>query len=207
MSQLDLFQIPPRLTRDEALSLLAPYLGRNLRDISDQLGVTQPSVTPQNSGWVGHTVEWLLGQSPNNNQSPDFGTWELKSLTVRPHPDGHSWRPSGALVLTQFRPQDLAATDFTESHLYAKIHALLLACHEAPETSSHGARLVKLSVYDLADKVRDAVSHEYQELQWAVRSHGVMGLKDVSTRYLGAQSDGKLWRFVARQRWVEEMIR
>ena len=144
MSQLDLFASPATLTRDEALALLAPYLGQDLRREADQLGVTQPNVFPTNTGWVGHTVEWLLGQSPNNSQAPDFGSWELKTLTVRPHPKGQTWRSSGALVLTQFQPKSLADVCFEESHLYTKTQEILLACHEPYDAQGRGARLVKL---------------------------------------------------------------
>ena len=206
MSQLDLFNNPARLTREEAMALLAPYLGQDLREQANLLGVTQQEIPPKNSGWVGHTVEWLLGQPPNNNQAPDFGSWELKTLTVRPRPNTQIWSPSGALVLTQFHPRQLADLNFEESHLYAKVQKLLLACHEPCDSSGHGARMVRLCAYDLEGEMLHAVSTEYQALQWAVRTHGVMGLQDLSTRLLGAQVDGVHWRFIARQRWVEEMI-
>lgn len=206
MSQLDLFAPPPAPTRDEALALLAPYLGQDLRALSDALGVTRPQDPPQGSGWAGHTVEWLLGQSPNNHQAPDFGAWELKVTTVEPHPKRRAWRPRGVIALTQFQPSELLDTPFLQSHLYAKTRHVLIACHEAPNDEGRGARLVKLCPYDLEGETHSRVEAEYQALQWSMRTHGLMGLKDVSTALVGAQSDQRGWRFVARRRWVEEMI-
>ena len=196
MSQLDLFSAPPPLTRGEAIALLAPYLDQDVRIIADQLGVTQPGTVPKNRGWVGHTVEWLLGQAPNNQQSPDFGSWELKTIQVRPHRQDQIWTPGGALSLTHFQPQKLVETSFEESHLYAKIQHLLLACHATDGDQSPIVRLVKLCEYDLTDETLAVVRTEYQGLQWALSTHGVMGLREVTNHLLGAQADGKQWRFV-----------
>ena len=38
----------------------------------DQLGVTRSGEVVKNHGWAGHTVEWLLGSSPNNQQAATF---------------------------------------------------------------------------------------------------------------------------------------
>lgn len=206
MSQLDLFGAPPPLKRTEALTLLAPYLGRDLRELADALGVTSPEIPPRSSGWAGHTVEWLLGQSPNNHQSADFGEWELKVTTVEPHPRQKRWRPRGVIALTHFQPSDLLDVPFEESHLYAKIKHLLIACHEPSDSVGYGARLVKLCPYDLRGEVRAEVEREYQALQWALRSHGLMGLREVTTQRLGVQAEQRGWRFLARRRWVDEMI-
>ena len=41
MSQLDLFGPPPTLKREEAVELLRPYIGSDLRLIADRLKVTK----------------------------------------------------------------------------------------------------------------------------------------------------------------------
>lgn len=208
MSQLELFAPPPTLSRADAIELLAPLLGQDLRLFADALGLTTPGAPIKNSGWAGHTIEWLLGQPPNAHQAPDFGTWELKVTTVEER--DHAWSARGPIALTQFNADELLNIPFEESHLYAKTQRLLVVCHTPLDANGYQASLLGARVYDLAGERLEEVRHEYRDLAWAVATYGVTGLREASTRSLGVQiahSDGRTTlRFIARKRWVDEML-
>ena len=212
MSQMDLFPTPSILSRSEAIQILKPFLGQNLREISDQLGVTKFGEVAKNHGWAGHTVEWLLGSSPNNQQAADFGEWELKVTSVEQNHQGQDmhWRPRGHMILTSVQPAELVKTSFEDSHLFQKCQQLLIACRLHSSSTDTRSELVALCEYDLKGAHFSEIKQEYEELQWALREHGLMGAQEVRLQRLGLQAGGASrggGRWLARKAWVEEMIR
>jgi DNA mismatch repair protein MutH len=209
---MSLFPTPPLLSRAEAVELLKPYLGQDLRRISDQLGVTQAHEAVSHYGWAGHTVEWLLGSAPNNQQAADFGTWELKVTSVE-KVDGHenqTWLPKGQITLTSIQPAELVKTSFEDSHLFEKTKHLLIACRTYTDPSETSSNLVMLCEYDLEGELFTEVKQEYEELQWVLREHGLMGMKDIHMRRLGLKAGMGTRggaRLIARKTWVEEMMK
>lgn len=211
MSQLELFAPAPTLNRFEAVELLRPYIDSDLRLISDRLKVSTAGETIKNSGWAGHTVEWLLGSAPNNEQAADFGDWELKVTTVssRAQAERRSWRARTHVTLTSFQLNELIETPFGASHLYEKTRHLLLVCREHINSDERSSPLVMLVEYDLVGQALEELKREYEALRWAVREYGVEGLSHVQTERLGAQGNKSTrggGRFIARRRWVSEMI-
>ncbi len=224
MSQLDLFPPPPPLSRIEAVELLRPYLGSDLRMIADQLKITEVGQAVKNSGWAGHTVEWLLGSSPNNLQGADFGTWELKVTTVSSRvkndkaqhivrdelsSDHALWRARAPLTITQFQPQDILDTPFADSHLLDKTRRLLLACRLYSDPAESSSEMVILVEYDLIDRALEEVESEYEALRWALRERGFAGTSHIQAKRLGIQASASTrggGRLIAKKAWVEEMI-
>lgn len=208
MTQLSLFGDVSPITREEAIELLTPFIGLDLRSIADRYGVTQPGETPTHTGWAGHTVEWMLGRAPNNLQEPDFGSWELKVIAVDHHPQGYL-SPRAPMSLTQVQLRDLRDLPFHKSHLFLKVQHLLIPCRRYEGREELSSRLVKLCTYDLSGDIIERLQAEYEGIQWSIRESGMMGIKDVHTSLLGLQPSegGKGWRFFARKSWVEEMIK
>jgi DNA mismatch repair protein MutH len=68
------------MERLQAIEKLKQLEGCNLHDLALEYGVTV--TTPDgkvNKGWAGHVCERYLGLPVNSAQSPNFGSWELKS--------------------------------------------------------------------------------------------------------------------------------
>ncbi|MAD60666.1 MAG: hypothetical protein CMH49_04005 [Myxococcales bacterium] len=213
MSQLDLFPKPKQLLRSEAVELLKTYLHKDLRQISDQLGLTQKDQAISNYGWAGHTVEWLLGSSPNNHQAADFGEWELKVTNLErlkvQTKSSFSWRVRNHIALTGVQAADLIKTPFEQSHLYEKTNQLLIVGREYLDSEELSSPLVTLCEYDLKEATFDKIKQEYESIQWALREFGLMGLKASQGEYLGLQQGSGTRgsaRFIARKTWVEEMF-
>ena len=213
MSQLDLFPKPKQLLRSEAVELLKTYLNHDLRPIANQLGVTQKNQGVLNYGWAGHTVEWLLGSAPNNQQAADFGDWELKVTNLeRCDPkltSTFSWRVRNHITLTSVQAKDLLKTPFEQSHLYGKSKKLLIVGREHLDSEDRSSPLVVLCEYDLQEPILSKIKQEYENIQWALREFGLMGLKDTQGEYLGLQQGSGTRgnsRFIARKAWVEDMF-
>ncbi len=206
--QLALFEAPAPLTRDEALAALRPLLGQDLRARSDAYGLTAPGAPPANKGWAGLTLERLLGLSPNNEQAPDFGDWELKSLPVRRDARGQL-ALRGALTLTMFQPRELRDEELEESHLWSKTRRLLIAVrlYESPE--ERRSPLIGLAPFDAAGALAAELRAEYESLRWLLREQGVAALPSFRGRLLGVQprGEGAGWSFSAQRPFLMEALK
>jgi len=206
--QLTLFDAPALLTREEAIDALRPLLGRDLRAQSDSYGLTTPGVTPANKGWAGLTLERLLGLSPNNEQAPDFGDWELKSLPVRRDARG-ALVLKGPLTLTLFQPRELRDQELVESHLWLKARRLLIAVrlYESPE--ERRSPLLGLAPFDLTGALAEEVRAEYEALRWLLREQGVAALPSFRGRLLCVQprGEGTGWSFSAQRPFLMEALK
>lgn len=213
--QLELFAAPPPLTREEAIERLLARLGEDLRPLSDQYGLTQPGVTPLNKGWAGLTVERLLGLAPNNEQAPDFGDWELKvlPLKMRARAKGSAQAGmlsiKGPLALTKCQLSTLLDTPFEESHVWHKTRRLLLAARLYHDSAERSSPLYGLAPFDLyKSPLKQEFKAEYEALQWALRTQGVMALKGEQGRLLALQDQGeyKGWSFYAQRPLLAEAL-
>jgi DNA mismatch repair protein MutH len=70
--------------RDEAVRRLKQLEGQDLHALAGHYGVTVLSDRGYvNKGWAGHVCERHLGLPLNSAQSPNFGSWELKSVPLK----------------------------------------------------------------------------------------------------------------------------
>lgn len=60
----------PAITREQAMALLKPYLGADLRPLADQYGVTVWKNGRKNKGWAGMVIEQLLGRRQDTSRHP-----------------------------------------------------------------------------------------------------------------------------------------
>lgn len=74
------------MNRDEATKKLQEIIGKDLVKIAAECGVTLFKDGKKNKGWVGHVVECHLGLPRNCLQLPDFGDWELKTISMKKMP-------------------------------------------------------------------------------------------------------------------------
>jgi len=69
--------------RTEAIIRLEKLIGKDLRKMADEFGITVFKNGKKNKGWAGHVIERYLGLPLNSAQSPNFGSWELKVFPLR----------------------------------------------------------------------------------------------------------------------------
>ena len=119
------------------------------------------------------------------------------------------WRVRNHIALTGVQAADLIKTPFEHTHLYEKCRHLLIAGREYIDLEDQSSPLMVLCEYDLSDHAFAQVKQEYENIQWALREFGLMGLKDTQGEYLGLQQGSSTRghaRFIARKSWVREMF-
>ena len=83
------------------------------------------------------------------------------------------------------------------SHLFQKCQQLLIACRLHSSSADTRSELVALCEYDLKGAHFSETKQEYEELQWALREHGLMGAQRVRLQRLGLQAGEPRWRTLA----------
>lgn len=139
------------LTRDEAIQKLQLLIGTDLRQLAINYGITVfKNEGGFNKGWVGHVVEHFLGLPPNSLQNPDFGDWELKTVSLKLRKD-NSIGFKETMAITMINPQDVATKPFEESHLYNKIRRMVVCGRLFVDRQETSTKLIQVEAFDFDD--------------------------------------------------------
>ena len=71
------------MEREIAISKLKLLIGKDIRQMAPEYEVTIWKDGKKNKGWFGHVIERYLGLPINSAQSPNFGSWELKTVPLK----------------------------------------------------------------------------------------------------------------------------
>jgi DNA mismatch repair protein MutH len=203
---------PTEISRDRAIAILKPYVGKDLRPIAEKYGVTVWKNGRKNKGWAGMTVEQMLGHPQDAAQAPDFGTWELKVVPVVRNAQGH-WQVKETMAITMIDPKNVAETPFDHSHLLEKLRAMLVCAREWKNDRDEESRLVKLGTFDLADGATfRQVQADYELVQKTIRAEGAKALTGwmgnlVQPRTKGPGHGVHTHAFYARTSFVSRMLK
>ena len=69
------------VTRTTAINNLKKNIGKDLRKLAKQHGITTYETGKQNKGWKGLVLERLAGLETNVSKAPNGLSWELKSVS------------------------------------------------------------------------------------------------------------------------------
>ncbi len=114
------------MERKEAVEKLNQLVGKELHELANNFGVTIYRSGRVNKGWAGHVFERFLELPINSAQSPDFGSWELKSIPLKKLKNG-SLTFKETMAITMIDPINVCQKEFEESHLLAKLNKAVVA--------------------------------------------------------------------------------
>jgi DNA mismatch repair protein MutH len=200
------------ISREEAIAILKPSIGKDLRTIADQNGVTVWKNGRKNKGWAGMVVERMLGHRQDAVQAPDFGAWELKVVPIVRNPQRH-WQVKEPMAITMIDPRNVAETPFEHSHLLDKLRALLVCAREWKSERDDESRLIKLGSFDLADgETFRQVQADYELVQKTLRNEGAKALTGWMGNLVQPRSKGPghgviSHAFYARTTFVSKMLK
>ncbi len=200
------------ISREEAIAILKPDIGKDLRPIAERYGVTVWKNGHKNKGWAGMVVEQMLGHPQDADQAPDFGTWELKVVPIVRNPQRH-WQVKEPMAITMIDPRNVAETPFDHSHLLDKLRALLVCAREWKSNQDEESRLIKLGTFDLADgEIFRQVQADYELVQKTLRNEGAKALTGWMGNLVQPRSKGPghgviSHAFYARTMFVSRMLK
>lgn len=200
------------LSIETAMDKLHGLVGRDLRPLADFYGIRVGTDKRKNKGWAGQTVEAFLGQSPNSDRGADFGDWELKVVPLMLTPDDR-FRVKESMAIGMFRPEELEAEAFAQSHLAAKMASMVVVARHFDPDGENCSIVVQVVRFELENSpLRDAIQEDYEEIRWVLRNQGIDALGGHLGTWIqprvkgGANNAQRGFAFYARSQFVAHLL-
>lgn len=199
------------MERSEALEKLAQIRRHDLVALAAELGVPLLGASgKKNKGWAGHVFERYLGLPLNSSRAPNFGSWELKSVSLKVNRRG-KLQVKETVALTMLDPVEVAAKEFEESHLYTKLRKQVLVVRVWENQAETRSLYLGAYPFDLDDhSLMAGIRADYDRIRSAILAgeplSGKMG-QYIQPRTKGAGSTAPKTRaFYARTGLVAQLI-
>jgi len=200
------------MERDEAVKRIQQLVGRDLRKLADQYDVTVFRDGRKNKGWAGHVIERALGLPLSSAQSPNFGSWELKTISLKYLKNG-SLTVKETMAITMIDPYNVERTPFENSHLLAKLQKAVIAARIWVSQKEESSILHSVGTFDLGNsEVYNQVRDDYNVARNAIISGGLDALKSEMGKFIQPRTKGpghkpkKTRAFYARTGFLKKFI-
>ena len=150
------------MERNDAIKKLKQLEGKDLHELAKKYGVTVLSSNGKvNKGWAGHVCERHLGLPINSSQSPNFGSWELKSIPLKRLRNGTlSFKET--MAITMIDAYNVQRTSFEESHLLAKLNKAVIVARIVGSSYDVPTFVHSVTGIDLSGELYEAVRADYE---------------------------------------------
>lgn len=199
------------MDRHEATSRIRKFVGRDIRSLADELGVTVWKDGKLNKGWTGHTIERYLGLPLNSSRAPNLGSWELKVVSLKRNRKGRL-QVKETMWITMIDPVEVAEKEFEDSHLFLKLRRMLVVSRifeskEEERTLLHGVASFILDDPDLYGTVKA----DYDLVRRTIIDQGFDHLtghmgKLIQPRTKGRGHGSTSRAFYARKQFVAKLV-
>ena len=179
------------MERQEAMRKLSAIVNKDLRELADKYEVTVFKGEKKNKGWAGHVLERYLGLSINSSQSPNFGSWELKIISLKYLKSGRL-TVKETMAVTMIDPYNIERTDFEESHLLAKLRRTIVAARIWESEREERSIFYGAMTFDLDDpEVYNQVKADYDSVKEKICKQGFSALTGKMGVYIQPRTKGK----------------
>lgn len=201
------------MERRDAIKRLNQLVGQELHELAKKYGVTVTGPNDRaNKGWAGHVIERYLGLPQNSAQSPNFGSWELKSIPLIVQPSGEL-KIKETMAITMIDPYNVARTTFEDSHLLAKLQKFVLVTRTVGNTYKDPSYINNIISVELVGELYQIVKRDYEEIQRCIldptrgfnKLTGKMG-SYIQPRTKGAGHGSISRAFYARKNFLKKII-
>lgn len=179
------------MNRKEAIENIKEILGKDLINLAKKHHVTIFKEGKKNKGWVGQVVERHLGLPINTAQAPNFGSWELKTISLKYLKSGEL-SIKETMAITMIDPINVVNTPFEKSHLLSKLKKILIVSriwHNKEETEStlYGVHEFNLGKEEQYFTIRD----DYELVRNSIINKGFESLTGKMGKYIQPRTKGK----------------
>lgn len=148
------------MERKEALERLKKLEGCEIHELAQQYNITIYKDGRVNKGWAGHVFERYLELPINSAQSPNFGSWELKSIPIKTLKNGNL-QFKETMAVTMIDPINVMQKEFEDSHLLSKLKKAVVIGRIVGTSVDDPSFIHKVVTLDLNDELYDAVKDDY----------------------------------------------
>lgn len=201
------------MERKEAIEKLKKLVGKELHELAYEYNVTIYRNGRVNKGWAGHVFERYLELSLNSAQSPNFGSWELKSIPLKYKKNGKLTFKE-TMAITMIDPVNVCQKEFRDSHLLAKLRKAIVIARIVGDSIDESSYIHSVVEFDLQGELYNAVKADYDLVRQTLFDPqkgfssltGKMG-SYIQPRTKGAGHGTTSRAFYARPRFLEKFIK
>ena len=200
------------MERKEAISKLQQLVGKELHALAEKYNVTIYKDGKVNKGWAGHVFERYLELPLNSSQSPNFGSWELKSIPLKTLKNGKlSFKET--MAITMIDPVNVCQKEFEESHLLTKLKKAVVIARTVGKSVDDPSYIHSITEFNLSGELYNQVRDDYELVRSVLMDpnkgfdalSGKMGVY-VQPRTKGAGHGSKSRAFYARPQFLRKFI-
>lgn len=136
------------MERKEAIEKLNKLIGKEMHELAKQYGISIYKNGRINKGWAGHVFERYLELPINSAQSPNFGSWELKSISLKKLKNG-KLTVKETMAITMIDPVNIKQKEFKDSHLLAKLQKVVIVARTVGKNVDEPSYVHSVFEFDL----------------------------------------------------------
>jgi DNA mismatch repair protein MutH len=180
------------MERIEAIQRLTMLVGKDLRQLADDYQITVWNQEgKKNKGWAGHTIERYLGLALNSSRSPNFGSWELKMVSLVARKTG-VLRVKETMAITMIDPVEVESKEFEESHLFNKLQKILVVARVFESQAANHSLIHSVTSFDLDNpEIYNQVKADYDSIKETIRTKGFSSLSGKMGKLIQPRTKGK----------------
>ena len=178
------------MERQQAYKLLQQLKGKDLRELANQFEVTVFKDGKKNKGWAGHVVEHYLGLPINSAQAPNFGSWELKTVSLKRLKNGNLTIKEN-MAITMIDPFNVRNTPFEESHLLAKMTKILMLSRIWEGQDEPSSIVYGVHTFDIGNRqIYNQIKEDYELVRKTIQEKGFKALSGRMGEYIQPRTKG-----------------
>ncbi len=202
------------MERHIALERLQELVGEDLHKVAIEHKVSVEGESGKiNKGWAGQTFERYLGLSLNSSRAPNFGSWELKSVSIKIKKNG-DFAFKETMAITMIDAYHVEITPFQNSHLLKKLTKAIIVARIVGDDVHAPTSVHSVTTIDLEGEIYDQVESDYIEVQRCISDSqrgfhcltGHMGFY-IQPRTKGPGHGSSTRAFYARKNFLGEYIK
>lgn len=201
------------MERKDALEKLQLIKDEDLHELAKKYGITVRKPDGKvNKGWAGHVCERHLGIPINSSQSPNFGSWELKSIPIKRTRNGEL-KFKETMAITMIDAYQVERTSFEDSHLLAKLKKAVCVVRIVGDSVDDPSYIHSVNYINLKGQLYEDVKRDYELVQACLKdpNRGFEALTGKMGIYIQPRTKGKghgstTRAFYARKLFLEQFI-
>ncbi len=200
------------MERVEAVEKLKLLVGKELHELAKEYDVTIYKNGRVNKGWAGHVFERYLELPLNSAQSPNFGSWELKSIPLKKLKNG-KWTPKETMAITMIDPVNVKQKEFKDSHLLSKLKKAVIVVRTVGDSVDEPSYIHSILEFNLSGELYKIIENDYNLVRDTLLNNengfemltGKMG-KYIQPRTKGRGHGSTTRAFYARTTFLKELL-
>ncbi len=200
------------MERVEAVEKLKLLVGKELHELAKEYDVTIYKNGRVNKGWAGHLFERYLELPLNSAQSPNFGSWELKSIPLKKLKNG-KWTPKETMAITMIDPVNVKQKEFKDSHLLSKLKKAVIVVRTVGDSVDEPSYIHSILEFNLSGELYKIIENDYNLVRDTLLNNengfemltGKMG-KYIQPRTKGRGHGSTTRAFYARTIFLKELL-